>query len=331
MSCKPTARTHRSICWPALGWFCVALSFGACAGIEETGEYGEVPVDLDTTTDDTSSGGATSTMAVTSDVVTVTIGASSTESSESASSTSSSTTSAASTDSGSGGASTTTDSATADSTTGDATTTVSSGGASSTMSVTMASTMSVTTMANVNTVNTVSTTSTTSTTGGQTGSCGTINDFSSAPNSFTYYGTDSTVSFTHNSGAGTMSISGTNNNYIGVGIVLGNCIDATACTGVAFDIGGSVASGESVLQLRSESNLSTDDGGTCSGTCSNNEAGYNMPSSVQTVQVAFSSLTGGSPVSPASGDGVCGFQWQFHCADGGACAVDVTLDNLRFY
>jgi hypothetical protein len=186
-------------------------------------------------------------------------------------------------------------------------------------------------MGNANMVNTVSTT------GGGTGGCApggnVIHDFDTwnAADSFTYTGTGSSVATSHNSGAGTLSITATNDNYVGVGLVLDSCIDASGCSGIAFDIGGSVGGGDAVIQLRSEANLGTADGGTCASNCSNNESTYTVSSGVQSVQVPWNSLSGGSPSSPASGEGVCGFQWQFHCAEGGACAVDVTLDNLRFY
>jgi len=206
---------------------------------------------------------------------------------------------------------------------------VSSGGAGSTMaSVTMSSTMASVTMASVNTV---------STTGGGnsgcTGSGNLVEDFTGwsfgGSDSFVYSG-DQAMTATASGGA--VTLTGTNNNYMGFGYNLDSCIDATGCTGVAFDIGGSSGGGQAVFQLRTQANLGTSAGGTCTATdCSNNQASYSLSGSVQTVQVPFSSLTGGSPESSTDGDGVCGFQWQFHCADGGACAVDVDLDNIRFY
>jgi hypothetical protein len=173
-----------------------------------------------------------------------------------------------------------------------------------------------------------------STTGGTT-SCvpggNLIEDFaswSSGDDSFTYSG-DTALTAAPSGGA--VSLTGTNNNYMGFGYVLGDCVDASGCSGVAFDIGGSLGGGAAVFQLRSEANLGTADGGTCASDCSNNEASLSVSSSVQTVQIPWSNLTGGTPEGTTDGEGVCGFQWQFHCSEGGACAVDVTLDNLRFY
>lgn len=344
---RPTARAYRSLCWLALlAWP------AACAKLEENSPYGE-PDPLDATgTEDTSTGGESSTssestISAAADVVTVTLGSNSSSTSTDGSDSGSSTTG-----DGTGGAGTT-DSGDASATTGDATTTeTSGGGATSTMSaVTMSAvTMSAVTMgSNTMGSNTVATntmaSNNSSTTGGGSGCSSApgavVYDFTSwggttydsgdySGTTFKYNGTDSTLTASASSGAASMT--GTNNNYVGFGLTISSCVDASAYNGVAFDIGGSLGSnGAAVFQLRSSSNLSTTDGGTCGSDCANNEASYNMPSSASTVQIPWSSLTGGAPTSPASPGDVMGFQWQFHCPEGGACALNVTLDNVRFY
>jgi hypothetical protein len=192
----------------------------------------------------------------------------------------------------------------------------------------MSSTMASVTMAAVNTV---------STTGGSSSGCTGVGNLVEDFTGWTFGGDDSFVysgdqPLTAAASGGAVSLTGTNNNYMGFGYVLDSCIDATGCTGVSFDIGGSAGGGEAVFQLRSAANLGTSAGGTCTASdCSNNQSSLSLSGSVQTVRVPFSSLAGGSPQSSTDGDGVCGFQWQFHCTDGAACAVDVTLDEIRFY
>lgn len=146
---------------------------------------------------------------------------------------------------------------------------------------------------------------------------------------FTYAGTGSSISVTH--GSGSLRLSGTVNNYAGFGMDFDACVDASAYSGVAFSIGGAIgAMGQAVLQARTSSNLSTSNGGECASSCKNNEAEYTVPSSSGTVSVSWAQLVDGTPVSPADPGELIGFQWQFHCPTDGACALDVTLDNLRF-
>ncbi len=148
---------------------------------------------------------------------------------------------------------------------------------------------------------------------------------------FTYGGTGSSITVTHT--AGHLRLTGTVNNYAGFGMTLDTCTDASSYAGISFDVGGSVGSmGQALLQVRTLSNTpaSYDDRGQCSTDCGNNQSVYSMPSAAGTVSVAWSALRDGTPVSPADPTEVLGFQWQFQCPTDGACALDVTLDNLSF-
>jgi hypothetical protein len=135
--------------------------------------------------------------------------------------------------------------------------------------------------------------------------------------------------------------------YIGVGIYFnGNasgtdCVDATAHTGVKFDISGSIAGTGCTAQY------STNDSAHSAVSATDPKAGgpagsyapqkaLTVTSTVATVMMPFAGADapqGGSPATAIDKSKLTGVQWQFTVAGGtaNACMVDIVIDNVAFY
>jgi hypothetical protein len=135
--------------------------------------------------------------------------------------------------------------------------------------------------------------------------------------------------------------------YVGVGIYFnGNaagdeCVDATAHTGVKFDISGSIAGTGCTAQY------STNDSAHSAASATDKKAGgpagayapqatLTATTAVATVMMPFSGTgapTGGSPATAIDKTKLTGVQWQFTVAAGAtsACMVDIIIDNVGFY
>ena len=66
------------------------------------------------------------------------------------------------------------------------------------------------------------------------------------------------------------------------------------------------------------------------------QLGITVPATTATIQVPFSGPNaplGGSPAVPIDPARLVGVQWQFTTAAGAdsSCAVDITIDNVRFF
>lgn len=169
---------------------------------------------------------------------------------------------------------------------------------------------------------------------------------------FTYHSPDAAVAPTATVTNGgwhiTLNAPGmTDPQYIGAGIYFnGNvagtdCIDATAYTGIKFDISGSIAGTGCTAQY------STNDSAHSAVSATDPKAGgpagsyapqaaLTASSTVTTVMMPFAGTgapSGGSPAIAIAKDKLTGVQWQFTVAGGttNACMVDLIIDNVSFY
>jgi len=123
--------------------------------------------------------------------------------------------------------------------------------------------------------------------------------------------------------------------------------DASAYTGFSFTISGSLGNStlDIQMQMTPDYPLNQNNKGTCdyisadAGAwvyCVNPHATLptllsgDVTATAELVQVPFTSLTGGNPVSALDPMQLLGIQFQFNCGST-ACTVDITLDDLTFY
>lgn len=139
------------------------------------------------------------------------------------------------------------------------------------------------------------------------------------------------------------------NDYAGFGFYFGpnQGSDASKYSGFSFTLSGSLGNStvDVQMQMTPDYPLHQSNKGTCDYVtadagmwvyCKNPHVSLStlLPGGVttaaQTVQVPWTSLTGGNPVSAIDPTQLLGIQFQFNCGTA-ACAVDVTLDDLTFY
>ncbi|MEP7050554.1 MAG: hypothetical protein ABJB12_09390 [Pseudomonadota bacterium] len=125
------------------------------------------------------------------------------------------------------------------------------------------------------------------------------------------------------------------NNYVGFGIYFksDSCIDASAHTGVQFDLSGDLGtcSLRSVLYSAQDLNAMDDPGrGQCQSNCAG--PGAAVTSSSTSIRVPFTSLTGGAPLASVDAKNLVTIQWQLGASDLNAgCTADITIANVTFY
>jgi hypothetical protein len=170
------------------------------------------------------------------------------------------------------------------------------------------------------------------------------------------YGQDSTGADTPlgtiTGGALNITANVASGHYGGIGFYFGpNCgSDACAFSGFSFSVAGSTGGADVDIQMQQVSNYPLNDNG--KGTCDYVAAGYSsdtmwnyctnphvrlstpLPDGVttdpQVVQVPWTALTGGNPVSELDCAKLLGIQIQFNGVSG-SCAVNLTIDDLAFY
>jgi hypothetical protein len=150
------------------------------------------------------------------------------------------------------------------------------------------------------------------------------------------------MAITADTAAGDLTVSGTIGTYSGFGLYFAHCSDASAFTGVQFDISGDVgASGmlNFLVQTNETYQIRT---GEMKGACAWTEATeYSacvppgkmiaVTDTTQTLTIPWTDLMGGVPVSTVSSNQLIGLQFQFAWTDGGTpYDVNVTIDNVRF-
>jgi hypothetical protein len=162
---------------------------------------------------------------------------------------------------------------------------------------------------------------------------------------FFEYATPDSAVLSYAAANGALSLSGNqaggpNREYEGVTMLFLNCIDATAFSGVAFAITGSVSG----CTMQYATDFSEDDSspqlGMCTGPSCYSPQSSVFPTSTATkleFPWASSSYATGNPIpSPQDAAKIVGIQWQFTIppvSDGGSdvCVADVTITDLRFY
>ncbi len=124
--------------------------------------------------------------------------------------------------------------------------------------------------------------------------------------------------------------------YAGFGFWFGPCTDASAYSGVTFNIGGDNGATQIIFQAQTSRNYPIDDAnskGECVGSwgdpCASNEVEITVPDGGGVVQIAWAELTGGVPQAMDAAE-LLGIQWQFNCGDD-PCDVAITLDDVAFY
>jgi hypothetical protein len=138
---------------------------------------------------------------------------------------------------------------------------------------------------------------------------------------------------------GNAHITGTITGYAGWGLWFGECTNASRWTGVRFTMGGDLGvSGKLEFQVQTNNNYPIDTSnskGACGGAwndgCASNKYVFEeFPAEPAPLEVPWSSLAEGQPqdVEPAE---LLGIQWQFNCATGDACEVDVLISLIEFY
>ena len=156
--------------------------------------------------------------------------------------------------------------------------------------------------------------------------------------SFSYdEGVETVFAYAVDSAQGNMHITGTVDSYAGFGMGFNTCVDATAYSGIQFDLWGSATG--AVFQIQTSEDQSkeyNDPKATCdtavSGTCSVPQARVAEVATAQTtLQFPWADFSGGSPVPTVSTNQLIGLQFQFECGASEGCPVDVRIDNVKFY
>jgi hypothetical protein len=126
-------------------------------------------------------------------------------------------------------------------------------------------------------------------------------------------------------------------NYAGVGLYFAGttCLDASAYSGIQFDLAGDLGGCALALGAASSGDLDSvvnTGRGACStgsGACYGPAAA--VSSGAATVMVPFTSLTGGMPVSTLDPRTIVTVQWQLAPPTSGSCSADFTISNVAFY
>lgn len=176
------------------------------------------------------------------------------------------------------------------------------------------------------------------------------------PNEFTFGGTEGLPggTFSYQKGALTytttdksLEVKGNVKDYDGFGLYFGSCTDASAYTGVSFNIKGNVgASGKINFSFQTNADTGVNSStmkGSCPVTppadpnndyaeCHFGQFAVAVPAGGGVVSVKFSDLTGGLPVAGVDGKDLLGLQWAFTWAGATDTPydVDVTVDDVMF-
>jgi hypothetical protein len=127
-------------------------------------------------------------------------------------------------------------------------------------------------------------------------------------------------------------------NYVGFGLYYdaSTCIDATAYSGVSFDLSGDLGSCALTVAADFSGDLSTADdavrGACVAASCYPPSAP--VTPGTGTVKVPFSAMTGGVPVATVDVTTLSSLTWQLNLpndVDGGACAANFSVKHLTFY
>jgi hypothetical protein len=153
------------------------------------------------------------------------------------------------------------------------------------------------------------------------------------------------MEFVLTNASGALNVQGTVKNYDGFGVYFGACTDASAYTGVSFNIKGNAGpTGKLSFRFQTNANTAVDvvnKKGTCmvpAGTvdtyplCHHATFDITVTEGGGEVAVKFSDVMGGVPVATVDGKDIVGLEWAFPWAGAADTMypVDVTLDDIKF-
>jgi hypothetical protein len=130
--------------------------------------------------------------------------------------------------------------------------------------------------------------------------------------------------------------------YAGIGVPLAACANASAFTGVQFNISGTLNTGCTIqFSAIDKEHITIANMGICAAAnCYPSSKGFTLPSTAMDVKIAFADQanggmdTGAAPLDPTK---ITGVQWQVNPtgAMGGdagvGCTGSITIDNVMFY
>ena len=128
--------------------------------------------------------------------------------------------------------------------------------------------------------------------------------------------------------------------FVGFGLWFGPCTDASAFSGITFDMSGDIGNTELQVQMQmSRTYPIASDKGECVFTdeatqwdeCINNYTIVEgVSEEVQTFDLTWDMFEGGQPVSPLDPSELLGIQLHFNCGEEGDCPLNVVLTNIMF-
>lgn len=145
---------------------------------------------------------------------------------------------------------------------------------------------------------------------------------------------------------GQVTLTGTigTNSYAGYGLYFKDpdkCFDIGSSewkTGIRITIGGTLGEAKLSFQLQQNDNYPIADGkGACTGTwssgCGNNTTTLTITDTVAPIDIKWTDLAGGSPVSEVKLDDVLGFQLHVDCPQdaSASCPVSLTVGEITLY
>jgi hypothetical protein len=164
----------------------------------------------------------------------------------------------------------------------------------------------------------------------------------------TTFGTQSTFVATLDTANKAWSWAGEIGGYSGGGLWLGGCVDASAYTGIQFTISGTLgamgdggASGQMQLQVSDLEDWNVASaGGTClaadggpGANCTPGIYSFDVPATATAIQVPWSMLAGGAPMSALDPSRIIQLQWQlpWSCQGSTPYMADVKITDVQFY
>ncbi len=171
-------------------------------------------------------------------------------------------------------------------------------------------------------------------------------DMSLTGETFEYAGDDSTLNYDVADEQLQMMASVGGDDYVGVGLSFGPCVDATDFDGIQVTVGGSIDEGGVFdLQLQTDENYPINDSdgiGSCEfeeednkwNVCTNNYFRLTgmTPEETITYYIPWTEFDGGTPVDTLSPNQLRGLQFQAGCdVDKAPCEIDLQVHDVRFY
>ena len=157
-----------------------------------------------------------------------------------------------------------------------------------------------------------------------------------------YHGPNDT-NLTAATDAGSLRLSGTITpmGYVGVVFWFGPCVNASAFTGISFAVGGTAGGAVMKAQVQTHVDYPVDvanSKGGCSFTdcdakfseCAGPTYQLVVAAAPETVDLPWSSFTGGMPTAEVTPDGLVGLQYQLECQAETDCVFDITLGSVGF-